>query len=105
MFLMALPSEVEELIDQLQTEYPRAAANIRMLWGPDKVSQDFFRELLTYRADTSRQGFSHDAFKILTKIRDAYIESYIEFKCINVTAEERARFRRNMMDVWDRALF
>lgn len=102
---MKVPPEAEELIFQLQAEYPRAAQNIRLLWGPDKDSLDFFKTLLTYQAGASRQGFSHDAFKLLTKIRDIYVEKYIEFKCINASKGERELFRKNLMDVWDRALF
>jgi hypothetical protein len=105
MFVMKVPPEVEELLQQLRQDYPRAEQNIRMLWGPEKASLDFFRDLLTYQAGTSRQGFSHDAFKMLTKIRDIYVESYIEFKCINASKGEREMFRKNLMDVWDRALF
>lgn len=102
---MKVPPEVEELLEQLQRDYPRAAQNIRMMWGPEKVSLDFFRDLLTYQSDSSRQGFSHDAFKLLTKIRDIYIEKYIEFKCINLSKSQSSAFRKNLMDVWDRALF
>jgi len=105
MFVMKVPPEVEELLYQLQADYPRAAQNIRMLWGPDKASLEFFKELLSYQAGTSQQGFSHDAFKLLAKIRDIYVESYIEFKCINASKGERELFRRNLMDVWDRAMF
>jgi len=105
MFVMKVPLEVEELIQQLQLDYPRASQNIRMLWGPEKASLEFFQELLSYRAGSSQQGFSHDAFKLLAKIRDIYVESYIEFKCINVSKGEREMFRRNLMDVWDRAIF
>lgn len=102
---MTVPPEVEELIFRLEADYPRAAANIRIMWGPEKASHDFFKGLLTYQSGTNRQGFSDAAFSALSKIRDIYVECYIEFKCINVTKEERDTFRSNMMDVWDRALF
>ena len=102
---MKVPPEVEELIFRLEADYPRAAANIRLMWGPDNVSQEFFRSILTYQSGTNRQGFNPDAFSALSKIRDIYIDSYVEFKCINATKEERDRFRSSMMDVWDRALF
>jgi hypothetical protein len=105
MFVMKIPPEVEAMLSQLQVDYPRATQNIRMMWGPEKASLGFFRDLLTYQSDTSRQGFSHDAFKLLCKIRDIYLENYIEFKCINVSKGERELFRKNLMDVWDRALF
>jgi hypothetical protein len=105
MFVMKIPPEVEEMLSQLQVDYLRAAQNIRMMWGPEKASLEFFRDLLTYQSDASRQGFSHDAFKLLSKIRDIYVENYIEFKCINMPKSQTSIFRKNLMDVWDRALF
>jgi len=105
MFIMKVPPEVEELLYELQADYPRAAGGIRVMWGPEKDSLNFFRDLLTYQADASKQGFSPAAFKLLSKIRDIYIDHYIEFKCINLSKSETSIFRKNLMDVWDRALF
>lgn len=105
MFIMRIPNEVEELLYKLQADYPRASGGIRSMWGPEKDSLEFFKELLTYQADTSKQGFTPEAFSILSKIRDIYIEKYVEFKCIGLSKSETSIFRKNLMDVWDRALF
>ncbi len=102
---MKVPPEAEELIYQLQADYPRAAAGIRSMWGPEKDSLIFFKELLTYQADSSKQGFSPESFKILSKIRDMYIDQYVQFKCINLSKFETAQFHKSLMDVWDRVLF
>jgi hypothetical protein len=105
MFMMRLPKEAEELLYILQADYPRASDGIRCMWGPEKDNLAFFKDLLTYQSDASKQGFSPEAFSLLSKIRDIYIREYIEFKCISLSKVEAETFRRNIMDVWDRALF
>jgi len=75
------------------------------MWGPEKDSLNFFRDLLTYQADTNKQGFTPEAFKILSKIRDIYIDNYIKFKCISLSKSQASLFLKNLMDVWDRAMF
>lgn len=105
MFIMRVPKEAEELLYRLQADYPRASAGIRSMWGPDRDNLAFFQSLLIYQSDSNKQGFSPEAFSILSRIRDIYIREYVEFKCINLSKSEAAAFRSNIMDVWDRALF
>lgn len=105
MFAMQIPHEVEPLLYQLQADYPRAVNSIRLMWGSDKDCQNFFATLLSYSSNKNQQGFSHDAFRIVSKIRDIYKQQLIEFSCINKSKDEVAAFKAQLDDAWNRALY
>ena len=105
MFVMQIPEEVKDLLYQLEADYPRAANNIRLMWSTEKDCQNFFATLLSYSGNKNQQGFSSDAFRLITKIRDLYKAQFIEFSCINKNKDEVAAFKAQLDDAWDRALY
>ena len=105
MFTMQIPQEVEPLLYQLEADYSRAAKSIRLMWSNDKDSQDFFATLLSYSGNKNQQGFTHEAFKIVSQIRDIYKKQLIEYSCINKSRDEVEAFKAKLNDTWDRALY
>lgn len=102
---MQIPSEVEPLLYQLQADYPRAVNSIRIMWSSEPDCQNFFATLLSYSGNKNQQGFSNEAFRLISKIRDIYKAQLIEFVCLNKSKDEIAAFKAQLDDAWNRALY
>lgn len=98
MFLMRIPPEIESILKDLDPTYPRLAKQIRLMWGDDQQCQNFFDELLTYKADFDREGFSIEAYRKLELIQKEYNEQLFLYRTRNLSPEERER--RRVADIW-----
>ena len=102
MFLMQIPPEVQGILEEMDLVYPRLAKQIRLMWSDDQECQNFFSELLTYKADYDRQGFTIEAYRKLDIVQKAYQEQLFQYQTRHLSSEQREKLRR--ADVWALAL-
>lgn len=98
MFAMKIPPEIETILREMEIVYPNLAKKIRLMWSDEQPCQDFFEELLSYRADFDRDGFTLEAYRKLEQIKLAYDKSLFDFKTWHLTPEEREK--RARPDPW-----
>jgi hypothetical protein len=101
MVSMQISHDVEALIKQFEEKYPRVAANIRLMWSHEPDCEQFFVELLHYKADYDRQGFDVPTLMILGDIQKIYMEQLNAFRLRKMTPKQRENYRPN--DVWGSA--
>lgn len=68
-----LQKRVDELLEFLQVDYPRATALIRLHWN-DGYLPTLFDNMLTYSSTESKQGFSFDAFLAVAELKELHKE-------------------------------
>jgi hypothetical protein len=98
---MKLPAEVDDILKQIEPDYPGLVKRIRVMWSDSADCQKFFAELLTYQDSFDRDGFTLEAYRQLQKVKDAYDAALFEFKTWNLPASERERLAKG--DPWSEA--
>ena len=98
MFQMRIPPDIESLLTEMEPVYPRVVKQIRLMWDEDQQCQNFFGELLTYKAGFDRDGFTIEAYRKLEIIQKEYTEQLFQFQTRNLSPEEREK--RRVTDIW-----
>lgn len=98
---MRIPPEIQSILVEMELIYPRLVKQIRLMWSDDQECQNFFGELLTYKADFDRDGFSVEAYRKLEIIQKEYNEQLFQFQTRHLSPEEREKRRVN--DIWSLA--
>lgn len=101
MFVMQLPPDVDTFIQRFEGKYPRVAANIRLMWSHEKGCEQFFTELLHYKADYDRVGFDDPTLLALGEIQKAYMDQLNAFRDRSMTPKERETYQPK--DIWGEA--
>lgn len=102
---MKIPAEAEELIAQLEEQYPRAAKNIRIFWGPDLDSREFLQGMVTHTSGKNPAGFSLTAITLLSKILDIYNKQLEEIQTINKSKDEISIREAEKNNIWNKPEF
>lgn len=98
MFAMKIPPETDKILSEMEILYPNLAKKIRLMWSDEQPCQEFFEELLSYRADFDRDGFTLEAYRKLEQIKEAYDKCLFEYKTWHLSPEEKAK--RAQPDPW-----
>lgn len=105
MFMMRMPSDVEELVTQLELLYPRAANTIRTFWGAEEDCREVITSLLSDTSGKKRAGFSFEGIKLIDQIQEKYYTQLEEFKTINKSKDEIKVFEKEKNDIWTKPEF
>lgn len=105
MFIMQIPSEAEELIQQLEITYPRAAKTIRTFWGAEEDCREAITSILSDTSGKNRAGFSFEGVKLISEIQEKYLTQLEEFKMINKSKDEVQIIEQEKNDIWARPEF
>lgn len=95
---MQISHDVECLIQQFQEKYPRVASNIRLMWSHEKDCEQFFTDLLHYKADYDRLGFDPTTLLALGEIQKTYMEQLEAYRARRLTPQQRERAQPK--DIW-----
>lgn len=98
---MKIKPDVEEKILLLSKKYPRLASTIRLMWYDDTEAEQYFMELLHYKADYDRKGFDPDDLLLVEYIQKAYKQDLDAFRLRNMSEEQRKTYLSQ--DVWSAA--
>lgn len=102
---MRMPPEVEELVLQLEEQYPRAAKTIRTFWGAEDDCKEVITGLLSDTQGKNRAGFSFEGMKLIGKIQEKYLIQLEEFKTINKSKDEVQIMEQEKKDIWSKPEF
>ena len=100
MFVMKIPAEAEELIVQLEDQYPRAAKNIRVFWSPDAECRNFLKGMVSHTSGKPLAGFSLNAITLISQILEIYDKQLEEVLTINKSKDEIAIRETARNNVW-----
>lgn len=95
---MIISPEIEKMLSEMEIVYPNLTKKIRLMWSDEQSCQDFFEELLSYRADFDRDGFTLEVYRKLEQIKETYDKCLFEYKTWHLSEEERKK--RAQPDPW-----
>jgi len=104
-FIMKISAEAEELIAQLEVNYPRAAKNIRIFWSPDPDCREFLKSMLTHTSGKNPEGFSLAAITLISKILEVYEKQLEEVLNINKSKDEIKIKEEDKTNIWNKPEF
>lgn len=102
MFVMKIPAEAEELIAQLEEQYPRAAKNIRIAWSHEPDCREFLQDMVSHTSGKTPAGFSLNAITLISQILEIYDKQLEEVQAINKSKDEIAIRVAARNNVWSK---